>query len=365
MARQLGTAAVLVTILGGVLVPTTAVAQAAPGPAPAPPTACMTTDTLVSDGYSGPGLGGEILRVNPVSQSTLTTNTSPAGTPDLDEPTDMAYLPGGDIVVTDEGLFSGVPQVVQVNPNTGARTLVSSATRGTGPALVLPTSVAVTGGDILVSDLNPTTYLPRVLQVNAATGDRTVLSGNGVGTGPTLVNTAPLTVGVVDGVIYVANGAQLMSVAPSNGNRTLISSPTRGAGPTIVWPLSLADAASANSLVVLDERQPSGTSLGDGALITIDLASGDRTVLSSNGNPAGGQPIVGPYDMAYDSCANVYYVVVPGSVSSPPGQVLEVDGTTGGRTLYASFRGARNWSILLHVVAPPPWYPGGGGGHDD
>ena len=113
----------------------------------------MAIEALVGDGISGPGLGGEVLRVTPGGQSTLTTNTSPTGSPDLDAPSDMAFLPDGNIVVTDEGFIGFVPNVIEVNPSTGARTLISGGGRGSGPALAAPDSVAVeASGDILVAD---------------------------------------------------------------------------------------------------------------------------------------------------------------------------------------------------------------------
>ena len=66
-------------------------------------------EALVGDGASGSGIGaGEVLRVSPGGQSTLTTNTAPMGTPNLDDPTDMGFLPNGDIVVTDESFTAGM-----------------------------------------------------------------------------------------------------------------------------------------------------------------------------------------------------------------------------------------------------------------
>jgi hypothetical protein len=71
--------------------------------------------------------------VSPGGQSTLTTNTAPMGTPNLDDPTDMAFLSNGDIVVTDDSFTIGRPDVVEVNPGTGARTLISGNGRVAGP----------------------------------------------------------------------------------------------------------------------------------------------------------------------------------------------------------------------------------------
>ena len=57
------------------------------------------------------------------------------------------------IVVTDEGFTGFVPDVVEVDKNTGARTLISGNGRGSGPVLETPQSVAVeASGDILVAN---------------------------------------------------------------------------------------------------------------------------------------------------------------------------------------------------------------------
>lgn len=336
---------------------------------------CVAVEALVSDGNSGPAgpvpgyANGEILRVNSGGQGVLTDNASPVGSPYLDQPTDMAFLPNGDIVLTDSGQFTGAPKVVQVNKSTGARTLVSglatysSPARGSGPALVWPNSVAVEpSGDILIVDVNATTWVPRILRINPTTGNRTIMSSNGVGTGPALTAvTSEGEVANIGGVIYLINGGLLMSVDPVTGNRTPISGAGRGAGPTIIWPLSMANGSTPNTLMVLDEMQPSAVAgRPAGALISVDLTSGDRAVFSSNGAPNGGQQLDGPYDMVYDSCENIYYVLQPGfSPARPPGRVLMVDGSTGARTLYADFLGARNWSLL---ITPILYLPGGGTG---
>src|SRR6266487_5762974 len=117
----LGAGGVLATVLTGA--GTAALAQSASARALATPKLCVAIEALVGDGVSGPGLGGEVLRVTPGGQSTLTTNSSPPGSPPLDAPSDMAFLPNGDIVVTDEGFTGFVPDVVEVNPATGGRTL--------------------------------------------------------------------------------------------------------------------------------------------------------------------------------------------------------------------------------------------------
>src|ERR1041384_8082581 len=121
------TLALLAAVLAGVVVPGTVLAQAS-----TLPTACLAVEALVGN-QSGPTPGGEVIRVDPTTQSTLTSDTSPAGGPDLVQPADLAYLANGDLVVADPGGTTGAPRIVEVNPYTGVRTLVSGQTSATGP----------------------------------------------------------------------------------------------------------------------------------------------------------------------------------------------------------------------------------------
>jgi len=349
----LGAGGVLAGVLGGAGTP--AMAQTAAAHALNLPKACVAIEALVGDGASGPAPGnGEVLRVNPGGQSTLTTSTAPAGTVNLDDPADMAFLPGGDIVVTDQGFATGIPQVVEVDRGTGARTLISGNGRGSGPALVMPNSVAVgPGGDILVTDIAPVTGNPRLLRINPTTGNRSVLTGVGVGGGPA-VNVA--AVGVEGGIIYVTDvvGNQIMSVDPFTGNRTLISGPGTGTGAPFVSPVSITSDRP-GSIVVLDSEQPAGPGLGLGGLVRVDLATGDRSVISNNALPTGGQQFDTPIDVQYNACENAFYVLQTGfTPAAPDGRVLKVDGVTGVRTLFASYLGAENYALLLRPLVVVP-----------
>ena len=349
MVTVLGAGGVLAAVLSAT--GPAALAQPAAAQAPSLPKACVAIEALVGDGASGSSIGaGEVLRVSPGGQSTLTTNTAPMGTPNLDDPDGMAFLANGDIVVTDESFTTGRPDVVEVNPSTGVRTLISGNGRGSGPALVMPNSVAVgPGGDILVTDIAPVTGNPRLLRINPTTGNRSVLTGVGVGAGPA-VNVA--AVGVEGGIIYVTDvvGNQIMSVDPATGARTLVSGPGRGTGPAFVSPISVT-SDSPDSIVVLDMDHSAGTGLGRGALIRVDLASGKRTLLSDNATPSGGQQFDTPIAVRYNACEKAFYVLQTGfTPATPKGRVLKVDAATGARTLFASYLGAENYALLLRPI---------------
>jgi sugar lactone lactonase YvrE len=218
----------------------------------------------------------------------------------------------------------------------------------------MPNSVAIgPGGDILVTDIAPVTGNPRLLRINPATGNRSVLTGVGVGAGPA-VNVA--AVGVEAGIIYVTDvvGNQIMSVDPATGNRTLVSGPGLGTGLAFVSPVSITSDRP-GSIVVLDSEQPAGPGLGLGGLVRVDLATGDRSVISNNASPTGGQQFDTPIDVQYDACENAFYVLQTGfTPAAPDGRVLKVDGVTRVRTLFASYLGAENYALLLRPIVIVP-----------
>jgi len=68
-----------------------------------------------------------------------------------------------------------------------------------------------------------------------------------------------------------------------------------------------------------------------------------------------------PIDVRYDACENAFYVLQTGfTPSTPPGEILKVDAATGTRSLFATYRGAENYALLLRPV--PVTLPGGGAG---
>jgi hypothetical protein len=148
----------------------------------------------------------------------------------------------------------------------------------------------------------------------------------------------------------------------SRRNR-VVSGPGRGGGPGFVFPVSMA-SDSPNSVVVLDmEQRPSGPGFGLGALIRVDLATGDRTVLSIDGAPKGSPVFDTPIDVRYDACEKAFYVLQTGfTPSTPPGKVIKVDAAAGTRSLFAEYRGAENYALLLRPIPVGSPAPGGGGG---
>jgi len=336
----LGAGSALAIGLGGGMVSNPALAQTSSAATASLPKLCPALEALVSDEVDGPNPGnGEVIRFyTSTSQDTLTNNLSPLGAPNLDSPEDMAFDLNGNVVTADEGITTGVSQVVRVDRNTGVRTLISGPGVGSGPALGGPYSIAVEGtGNFLVLDFDPATSTSRLLRITPA-GARSVLSSNAVGTGPALGFTA--RVRVLNGVIYLLDGGRVLSVNAITGSRTLISGPTRGTGPAFALAKSVTTDATGASLMVLDQNFG-----GTGALIRVDLATGNRTVVFSNALQSGTRKFDMPYDVVRNGCDGGFYLLHTGA-TGVPGNVLRVDGSSGARTLFATCGGG----------------PGGGGG---
>jgi hypothetical protein len=345
----LGAGSALAVGLGGGMV-SPALAQTGSAASVSLLPACPALQALVSDKIDGPdpfGQGEVIEFFNSASQGTLTNNLSPAGIPNLDSPEDMAFDLNRNVVTADAGTSTGVSQVVRVDRNTGVRTLISGAGLGSGPALNGPYSIAVEGtGNILVLDFNAAITASRLLRITPA-GARSVLSSNAVGAGPAL--------GVSDRV-RVLNGGRVLSVDAVTGNRTLISGGGVGVGPAFTSTTSVTTDATGGSLMVLDQ-----TFGGTGALIRVNLATGNRTEVFSNGLQTGTWNFDMPYDVVRNGCDNSFYVLHTGA-TGVLGNVLRINGATGARTLFATYTASSppsNYSLLMR---PLILVPGGGGG---
>jgi hypothetical protein len=273
----------------------------------------------------------------------------------------MAFDLNGNIVTADEGIITGVPQVVRVDRHTGVRTLISGPGVGSGPALDGPFSIASEGnGNFLVVDYDPATLTPRLLRITP-TGARSVLSSNAVGTGPALGNTE--RVRVLNGVIYLLDGTSVLSVDAFNGNRALVSGGGRGYGPAFVLPESVTTDVTSKSIMVLDQEYA-----GTGALIRVDLTTGNRTEEFSNRLQPGKWNFDNPYDVVRDACNNSFYVLHSGG-NGVPGNVLRVNAASGpsygARTLFATYIAPStpsNYSLLMRSYIVVPGGGGGGGG---
>ncbi|MFN3168946.1 MAG: NHL repeat-containing protein [Phycisphaeraceae bacterium] len=219
---------------------------------------------------------GDRTVVSGLSRGTGTNFVAPAG---------IALDASGNILVADrsQGLFS-------VDPVTGDRTRIASWFNGAGPGLITSEDlVALPNGDIFVADSS----YPGIIRFNPNTLEREVVSGplfagnlqvGEVGSGPTFNNPTGIAMDAAGNLVVTdpeigSGNDRVMIVDPATGNRTVLSDQTGiGAGPTFAQPNGVAIAANGDLFV---------TDLFDDALFRIDPLTGDRAIVSDDNNGTG------------------------------------------------------------------------------
>ena len=222
---------------------------------------------------------------------------------------DISYQPDGSLLVVDTGTEGGKSQLIRVDPATGNRTIVSDLQANPG------TGIYYAASDFGNSILLETAF--GLFTVDPATGNSSVFPAGG-GTGP-----EPNFGGfVVSGTNVYAAGASTPGIIEANsvtGIRTIVSGGGVGTGPTISVPMDVA-LGNAGNLLLLDYN----------TLLLVDPATGDRTVLSSS--TVGTGPDLSSWRIGVTATGSVITDTGWSSYQTP-GQILSIDPVTGNRTL--------------------------------
>ncbi len=209
-------------------------------------------------------------------------------------------------------------QVLRLTLGNGDRRVVSDNATGDGPSFQVPFGGAqdAARGRLLVLDKNPSR--PRVLAVDLASRDRTVLSDEDTGAGPEIEE--PVAVAVDgDRALVLDRGAfALLAVDLASGDRSVVSDDATGAGPLFSQLGALALDQSAGRAFV-GQRNGAG-------IVVVDLATGDRAVLSDD-NVGTGPELENIHSLALDPPRNRLLVL-----QRNRDIVLAVDLATGNRT---------------------------------
>ncbi len=225
-------------------------------------------------------------QVENTSENTATSTTSAAPASDeifFNNPRAIGEEPDGNLIVAD--FSSG--HIIRIHRNTGDRQLLSdNMNADQGPAFSQAAGVAILpDGRIFIADL----ALNRVYEVDRITGQRTPFS-----TGDHTAIRQPFgaSAGMVNGKLMIAvadtgsdeNGVVVgpVLVDPTNGDVIPIPRP---AGTTVEYndPRSVQivetpDAPNGESYILM-------SNFADGTTITVDPATGQRTILSRSKEP--------------------------------------------------------------------------------
>lgn len=243
------------------------------------------------------------------------------------------------LLVTDGGLKA----VVEVDATTGDRKIVSAQGVGAGPEITSSTAIALdqTNNRVFVGSYDT------VLAVDLQTGDRTVISDADTGTGPKLSGVLDLQFDAVNNrllatkdFLSVTSPAGLMAINMQTGERTVIADDTVGSGVKLQGPVSVSLDLQRNRALIVDAEYK--------AVFAVNLANGDRTVLSISDAGAdqlfdtdddyivgGGTPfnLNGELSHAvFDADSQTLYIT-----DAAAGSVIAVDTVTGDRVLASGF----------------------------
>jgi streptogramin lyase len=167
-----------------------------------------------------------LLRVNPSTGDRTVLSSSSVGTGSaFINPSDIGIESDGNIIVTDG---SGTDILVRVEPSNGNRSLLS----GTGPAFENLSGVSFEAdGSIIVSD----TTTDSIYHVNPLSGDRTIISSNS-NSGPAFGTILAITTGSNGNFIVVETTGDhaLNRVNASTGDHSVVSGTGTGTGTNFI-----------------------------------------------------------------------------------------------------------------------------------
>ncbi len=209
---------------------------------------------------------------------------------------DIAVTPDGRIFVS-SGTMASVAQL-----EAAALTDISGNGAGAGPAFGEPTRLFAASDDELLAFDDAT---GAIVAVDPTTGDRTTVSGAGVGEGPSLTD----LIGVEPGGPLLARASDgIVRVERPSGDRTLVFEGVVGAGPALDW----------SRLLAADTRFLFGKS--GSSLLVIDAATGDRVAA-----PEAAVPVAVADRLEPDGRRVVLSILEPSAQAS----VLRIDFATG------------------------------------
>ncbi|HIF41834.1 MAG TPA: hypothetical protein EYQ74_12135 [Planctomycetes bacterium] len=167
----------------------------------------------------------------------------------------------------------------------------------------------------------------KLIEVDLTTGVRGLLSDWGAvgkGAGPILPYETGLAVSADGTTAYLTDAVldALVRIDLATGDRTIISDDVTGSGPILGTPVGIYLDEPLTRALIADYALD--------ALFKIDLATGDRTIVSDELLGAG--DLTKPRDLAYDPVADRVFLTDYG-IGGENSKVVVVDITTGGLTV--------------------------------
>jgi len=207
---------------------------------------------------------------------------------------DVEFDAGNNRLLVLDGFMN---QLLTVDLATGARSIVSGGGVGTGPSL--------SANSFTIDEANNRAFLcciggqmGTLLAVDLASGDRSIIADGNTGTGPAIIGSNDLVLDSANNRLLLANSRsgdqKVLAVDLASGDRTVISSPSVGTGPALALPYDITLDAANNRVFLVDSTLD--------AIVEVDLASGDRSIFTSTKLPISNAAT--PFKLVLDAANN-------------------------------------------------------------
>ncbi|WP_444940768.1 Ig-like domain-containing protein [Microbulbifer sp. ZKSA004] len=238
-------------------------------------------------------------------------------------------------------------EIIKFDLSSGDHSVISSSSSaspvGTGPNMLSSFGIALdeANGQLYVGDL----VSGSIFRVNIASGDRTIISGDSVGSGESAFP-SDLIVDLDSDQIYVTGGENVLQVDIETGNRSVVTSGTKGEGLQLDYAAAIGRGADSDHLVV------SGRAV-DPVIMSVEISTGDRSIVSSN--KVGMGPSYKWHDVNYILSTDQLLVISEGGGSAPGegGSVAaEIDLQNGNRAIVYHFAPNDSPRIVASTIVP-------------
>ncbi|MGL6159625.1 outer membrane protein assembly factor BamB family protein [Microbulbifer sp.] len=236
---------------------------------------------------------------------------------------DMSIDPAGDTLYLDS---CEANRLLAVDLNDGQRSKLTRDYRGQGPVVNYFGSMRYDSENeriVLVNNFGES-YAPGIMAVNSNSGDREILLKKITDATPALSGTIDFVIGSESGRIFATDGmnGRLVELDFSGKEAVEVSSADVGLGPKLEWPTGIEIDESKEALYVLD--------VGLEALFVVDIATGNRTVLSQVGVSGSGDNWDSPQGIALGVSKSEAYIS-----DMQQNAIYQVDLVTGKRAIFS------------------------------
>ena len=225
------------------------------------------------------------------------------------------------------GWYSSSDSIFTVDSSTGERSKVFEQHLGSGPEVGEFRDVVITGGDVgYLLDYG----VGSLQKIDLLTGARSEISGASKGSGPAIEYPQKMAIDSVAGVAYVLqqwdslnSPTQVLKIDMVSGDRAIIASESVGSGPAITASRGVALNPESGQLYFADADV--------GAVISLNISDMSREILSS-ADVGTGEGFIEPSGIAFDPVGKRIVVSDRGLGGTDSTRVFAIDSETGNRT---------------------------------